>query len=138
MNRRALLQSIPALALLNAGALAQPIGDVVYELRMYTAYPGKLNDLLTRFRFHTVDLFARHGMRSVAYWTVLDPIGNEPSLVYILAHASRAAASVSWKAFEADPEWQKVRTASEANGKLVSNIQSLFLQPTDFSPVLKT
>ncbi|HEX3472961.1 MAG TPA: NIPSNAP family protein [Silvibacterium sp.] len=136
MNRRSLLQSIPALALLSTGALAQPIGDVVYELRMYTAYPGKLNDLLARFRFHTVELFARHGMRSIAYWTVLDPVGNEPGLVYVLAHASRAAASVSWKAFEADPEWQKVRDASEAKGQLVSNVQSLFMKPTDFSPPL--
>ena len=136
MNRRSLLQSIPALALLSTGALAQPVGDVVYELRMYTVYPGKLNDLLTRFRFHTVELFARHGMRSIAYWTVLDPVGSQPSLVYVLAHASRAAASVSWKAFEADPEWQKVRDASEAKGQLVSNIQSFFLRPTDFSPPL--
>jgi hypothetical protein len=103
---------------------------------MYTVYPGKLNDLLIRFRFHTLDLFARHGMRSVAYWTVIDPIGNEPNLVYILAHASRASAAVSWKAFEADPEWQKVRDASEAKGKLVSHIQSIFMKPTDFSPPL--
>jgi len=136
MNRRSVLQSIPALALLSTTALAQPVGDVVYELRMYTTYPGKLNDLLTRFRLHTLDFFARHGMRGIAYWTVIDPIGNEPSFICVLAHASRAAAAVSWKAFEADPEWHKVRDASEARGQLVSNIQSLFLRPTDFSPPL--
>jgi NIPSNAP len=136
MNRRSVLQSFPALALLGTTGVAQAFGDVVYELRMYTVYPGKLNDLLIRFRFHTLDLFARHGMRSVAYWTVIDPIGNEPNLVYILAHASRASAAVSWKAFEADPEWQKVRDASEAKGKLVSHIQSIFMKPTDFSPPL--
>jgi hypothetical protein len=136
MNRRSVLRSIPALALLNTGALAQPIGDVVYELRMYTAYPGKLNDLLVRFRLHTLSLFERHGIRNIAYWTVIDPIGNQPSLVYVLAHASRAAADVSWKAFHADPEWQKVQAASEANGKLVNNVQSIFLKLTDFSPPL--
>ncbi len=137
MNRRSVLQSIPALALFSAGVLAQQVGDSVYELRMYTIYPGKLNDVLNRFRFHTLNLFERHGMQNVAYWTVLDPIGNQPTLVYLLAHASRAAATVSWKAFEADPEWQKVRGASEANGPLVSNIQSIFLKPTDFSPQLR-
>jgi NIPSNAP len=134
MNRRSILQSIPALALLGTGALSQPVGDVVYEIRMYTLYPGKLDAVLARFRFHTLDLFARHGMRGIAYWTVINPIGNQPSFVYILAHASRAAAAVSWKAFEADPEWQKVRDESEAKGQLVSNIQSLFLTATDFSP----
>jgi hypothetical protein len=133
MNRRSILQSIPALALLGTGALSQPVGDVVYELRMYTLYPGKLDAVLARFRFHTLDLFARHGMRGIAYWTVIDPIGNQPSFVYILAHASRAAAALSWKAFEADPEWQKVRDESEAKGQLVSNVQSLFLKPTDFA-----
>ena len=134
MNRRSVLQSIPAFAMLGAISSAQPIGDAVYELRMYTVYPGKLSDVLARFRFHTLTLFERHGMKNIAYWTVIDPIGNQPSLVYILAHASRAAADVSWKAFEADPDWQKIRDASEANGQLVSNIQSIFMKPTDFSP----
>ena len=134
MNRRSVLQSIPAFAMLGAISSAQPTGDAVYELRMYTVYPGKLSDVLTRFRFHTLTLFERHGMKNIAYWTVIDPIGNQPSLVYILAHASRAAADVSWKAFDADPDWQKVRDASEANGQLVSNIQSIFMKPTDFSP----
>lgn len=134
MNRRSALQSIPAFVFLGASAFAQPIGDVVYELRMYTAYPGKLNALLARFRFHTLTLFERHGMKNIAYWTVIGPIGNQPSLVSVLAHASRAAADVSWKAFEADPEWQKVKSDSEVNGPLVSNVQSLFMKLTDFSP----
>lgn len=134
MNRRSVLQSITALTLLGTEALAQPVGDTIYELRMYVVYPGKLDAVLSRFRFHTLDLFARHGMRGIAYWTVVDPIGNQPSFVYVLAHASRAAAAISWKSIEADPDWQKVRDASEAHGELVSNIQSIFLKPTDFSP----
>lgn len=134
MNRRSVLQSITALTFLGTEALAQAVGDTIYELRMYVVYPGKLDAVLSRFRFHTLDLFARHGMRGIAYWTVIDPIGNQPSFVYVLAHASRAAAAISWKSFEADPDWQKVRDASEAHGELVSNIQSIFLKPTDFSP----
>jgi len=134
MNRRSALQSIPALALLGATAFAQPIGDAVYELRMYTAYPGKLSDLLTRFRLHSMSLLERHGMKNIAYWTVINPVGSQPSLVYILAHASLAAADLSWKAFQADPEWQKVKSESEAKGPLISNVQSFFMKPTDFSP----
>jgi len=136
MDRRSLLQSIPALALTGTAPLAQPIGDAVYELRMYTVYPGKLNAVLNRFRFHSLSLFERHGMKNIAYWTVIDPIGNQPSLVYIVQHASLASAAISWKSFEADPEWQKVRGASEAQGQLVSDIKSLFLKATDFSPRL--
>jgi len=136
MDRRSLLQSIPALALSGAAVLAQPVGDAVYELRMYTVYLGKLNAVLNRFRFHSLSLFERHGMKNIAYWTVIDPIGHQPSLVYIVQHASLASAAISWKSFEADPEWQKVRDASEAQGQLVSDIKSLFLKPTDFSPRL--
>ena len=81
MDRRALLQSLPAVALLPAAvwAAAQPeqaraasIGTTVYELRVYHANEGKLDDLLKRFREHTTRLFEKHGMKNVAYWTPLD------------------------------------------------------------------
>lgn len=33
----------------------------VYELRIYYTHPGKLPDLLTRFRDHTCKIFENHG-----------------------------------------------------------------------------
>ena len=57
------------------------------------------------------------------------------TLIYILAHPSREAATSNWKAFRDDPEWQKVRDASEANGKLVNKVDSTFMSLTDFSPI---
>jgi hypothetical protein len=137
MNRRSLLQSLPTLVLLNVSGFAesQTTGKV-YELRMYATYPGKLDALKARFRDHTISIFQRFNMKSVAYWTVIDPAPNAATLVYILEHSSREAAKANWAAFEADPEWQKVRTESEANGKIVSNVQSIFLESTDFSPAI--
>jgi hypothetical protein len=105
----------------------------VFELRTYTAAPGKLNDLKTRFRDHTVALFKKHGMANIGYWTPRDAPASENTLIYLLAHASREAAQKSWDGFRADPEWVKVRTASEANGKLTVKVDSVFLVPTDFS-----
>jgi hypothetical protein len=52
----------------------------------------------------------------------------------MLAHPSREAAEVNWKAFRDDPEWQSVRDKSEANGKLVEKIESTFMALTEFSP----
>ncbi len=111
--------------------------SAVFELRIYHVYPGKLDDLLRRFRDHTDSLFARHGMKSVAYWTPTDEPLKGNTLVYILAHPSRDAATANWKSFRDDPEWQSVRDKSEANGKLVEKIDSTFLALTDFSPPLR-
>jgi hypothetical protein len=105
----------------------------VFELRTYTCNEGKLPDLLKRFREHTVAIFNRHHMTSVAYWVPQDAPRSGDTLIYILAHPSREAAKANWAAFNTDPEWQKVRTESEANGKIVNHVDSVFMSPTDFS-----
>jgi hypothetical protein len=108
----------------------------VYELRIYHAAPGKLPELLARFRDHTIKLFDRHGMKSLAFWTPIDEPANSNTLIYILYHPSREAAAANWKAFQDDPEWKSVRDKSEANGKLAEKVDSTFLTLTDFSPRL--
>jgi hypothetical protein len=105
----------------------------VYELRIYHAVPGKLESLVARFRDYTDKLFAKHGMKSLAYWTALDEPVKSSTFFYILEHPSREAASVNWKAFQNDPEWKTVRAKSEEKGKLVEKIDSTFLTLTDFS-----
>lgn len=103
-----------------------------YEMRVYYAAEGKLDALNARFRDHTLKLFEKHGMTNIGYWT---PIENpERKLVYVLAFPDRAAREASFKAFGADPEWQKVARETEAAGRLVTKIESHFLQATDFSP----
>ncbi len=109
----------------------------VYELRVYHALPGKLGDLLARFRNHTDKLFAKHGIKSVAYWTPLDEPQKSDTLIYILQHPSREAAAANWKAFQDDPEWKSVRDKSEENGKLVEKIDSTYMALTDFSAQLR-
>jgi len=108
----------------------------VYELRVYHAPPGKLAELLTRFREHTLKLFEKHGIKSVAYWTPADEPEKSNTLVYILQHPSREAAAANWESFQDDAEWKSVHEKSEANGKLVDKIESTFLTLTDFSPGL--
>jgi hypothetical protein len=95
-----------------------------------------LADLLTRFREHTVKLFERHGIKSVAYWMPLDEPDKSNTLIYILQHPSREAAAANWKSFQDDPEWKSAKDKSEANGKLVDKVDSTYLSLTDFSPRL--
>lgn len=107
----------------------------VFELRTYTSPPGRLPDLHRRFREHTLALFARHGMTNVGYWTPQDSARRDNTVVYLLAYPSRDAARASWAAFGRDPEWRRVQAASEANGPIVARVESVFLEPTDFSPM---
>ena len=150
MNRRTLLQSLPAAALLPSAAWpmsihkpspneenAMPSSSPVYELRIYHVNEGKLDDLLRRFRDHTIALFNKHHMKSLAFWTPTDDPLKGKTLVYILEHPSREAATSNWQAFRDDPEWQSVRDKSEVNGKLADHIDSTFLALTDFSPPLR-
>ena len=118
-------------ALLGACAFAQ---TRVFELRTYTCNEGKLEALKTRFRDHTIEIFKRHGMESIGYWVPQDE-RSKNTLIYIIAHASRDQATKNWAAFRNDPEWQKVSTDSDAHGKIVQKVDSVFMDPADFSPL---
>jgi hypothetical protein len=107
----------------------------VFELRTYTAAPGKLEELHARFRAHTMRIFERHGMTNIGYWTPKDAPLAANTIIYVLSHESRDAAKKSWAAFGADPEWQRVKAASEAQGPIVTKVESMFLDATDYSPI---
>ncbi len=107
-----------------------------YEIRTYIAAPGKLEDLHKRFRDHTMKLFKKHGMEVVGFWGPTDKEkGSENTLVYVMAYPNREARDKAWKAFGADPEWQKARAESEKNGKLTDKVESVILGATDYSPI---
>ncbi len=116
-------------------SVAPPASGRLYELRIYTAHPGKLADLTNRFRQHTRFIFERHGMTNVGYWIPTDSTKNQ--IAYILSYPDRAARDASWKAFSADAEWKTVQAASEANGKLVAKVDQVFMNEWEFSPALK-
>jgi hypothetical protein len=109
--------------------------NAVFELRTYTAPEGKLANLHARFRDHTRRIFEKHGMKSIGYWTPADAPNSSNTLVYILQHASRAAAVKSWADFRADPEWVKVSAESQKDGPIVSKVESVFMDSTDYSPI---
>ncbi len=128
--------SILVLLMLSFGiSFAKKADTRYFEMRIYYCEPGKLPDLLNRFRNHTTKLFERHGMTNIGYWT---PNQNDKNaLYYVLAYPSKEARDASWKAFGADPEWKTVREESEKNGKIVAKVESIFMNATDFSPKIK-
>ena len=113
---------------------ASPGKDRVFEMRTYYTPKAASPALNKRFREHTCELFKKHGMELIGFWTpVEEKDGKSNKLVYILAYPSMEAREASWKAFQADPEWKKARDASEEDGKIVEKVESVFLNPTDYS-----
>jgi hypothetical protein len=112
-------------------------GTRFFEMRKYTAAPGKLDALLARFRDHTNALFEKHGITIIGYWVPTDGERSKDTLIYILAYPSREAREKSWKDFQADPDWQAARKESEKDGPLLikAGVESTYMSPTDFSPI---
>ena len=126
-----------ALMLMTAGPAraADREGERVFELRTYIAAPGKLDALNKRFREHTCELFKKHGMTLIGFWVPTDGEAAKNTLTYLLAHKDRASADASWKAFRADPLWIEAKKASEVDSSLTEKVTSVFMRPTDYSPL---
>ena len=110
----------------------------LYELRTYTAAPGKMAELDARFRDHTIGLFKKHGMTPIAFFHVYTAPGApaDDRLIYLMGYKDRAARDAAWKAFADDPEWKQVYADSQKNGSLTTKIENIFLNTTDYSPKL--
>jgi hypothetical protein len=106
-----------------------------FELRTYTAAEGKLEALHARFRDHTNALFVKHGITLIGFWTPADEPRSKNTLIYILAYPDRESREKSWKEFQDDPDWKAAKAESEKNGKLVDHVDSVFMNPTDYSPI---
>src|SRR5690348_9585565 len=121
------------LAYSKLAASDQPSPHHVYELRLYHAKEGKMDALKARFGDHTDSIFRRHNMKSIGYWSPEDAPDSQNLFIYILEHRSRQEAEKNWVAFQADPEWQRVKAESEIGGPLVDHIDHYFMEATSFS-----
>ena len=108
---------------------------MIYELRTYWAAPGKVDALHQRFREHTCQLFVKHGMTMVAFWSPAGGRELHGDLVYLMAYASQAERDACWDAFRTDPAWQQAKAASEVDGVLAERVDSVMLTATDYSPL---
>jgi len=140
MERRDLLKGAGAAAMMpfligdamQAGA--QVTEETVYELRIYHLNEGKQALIEERFRSKETKIFERCGMHGVGYWTPTDEPLAGRTLIYMLRHKSRAAATESWAKFKADPEWIALKAESEKDGAFMLKAESTFMKLLDFSP----
>jgi hypothetical protein len=102
-----------------------------FELRTYTLRPdgsGNIDLLHARFRQHSIRLLQKHGMTIVGFW---QPVSKPDTLIYLVAYKDAAARDAAWAAFNADPEWVKVRTEMAVSVQ----VESTFMVATDYGPI---
>ena len=104
---------------------------MLYELRSYYVVPGRMPDILARFRDHTTKIFERLGITNVGYW--IEAVGRNDRLIYLIAFHDMADREEKWEKFINDPEWLRVKSETEADGQIVRYVENRFLTPTDFS-----
>ena len=107
----------------------------VFEMRTYYCFPDRYPNIVARFRDHTRKIFEKHDMQNIMYFETIEKDGKQPTLLYFLAFKDEDSAKQSWADFRADPNWIKVRDASEVSGKIVEKVESVFMKPTDFSRI---
>jgi hypothetical protein len=105
---------------------------MIYELRIYHAFPGKLPALNARFSNHTLKLWERFGIRQVGFWTTAIGESNN-DLYYILEWENLAEREQKWNAFATHPDWLATRAETEKDGPLTTHITNLILTPTAYS-----
>lgn len=109
--------------------------DRVFDLRTYYCHPEQLGKLISRFQNHTLALFSKHGMTNIAYWTTIEPDNSQSKLVYLVAHESPEKGAASWDNFRKDPEWIKVKEASEKETPIVEKVENIQMKPLSFSKI---
>jgi hypothetical protein len=140
MDRRDLVKAMGLAAMMPLAMGGASMADdavtdeTVYELRIYHLNEGKQALILDRFRTKEREIFARCGMHGVAYWVPMDEPLAGRTIVYLLRHKSREAATESWAKFGKDPEWVALKAESEKDGAFVKVHDVTFLKLTDFSP----
>ncbi|WP_286885823.1 NIPSNAP family protein [Aneurinibacillus sp. UBA3580] len=105
---------------------------MIFELRKYTAMPGKMPDLLKRFENHTLRLFKKHDMNIAGFWCAEIDDNSADEIFYLLTFKDRNHLETSWNQFFTDEEWIKVKKESEQNGPLVAGVKSTILRTPAF------
>ncbi|HEX8093525.1 NIPSNAP family protein [Jatrophihabitans sp.] len=105
---------------------------MIYELREYSAVPGRISALIRRFNEHALKGFAKHGMEVVFISVTEFGTNTMNEIVYVLRFDSYDDLERKWKSFLADPEWIEAKRLSEVDGPIVASLQRRILTPTPF------
>jgi hypothetical protein len=108
----------------------------LFELRQYESNnTGTLKRKIKMFNDGEIGAFQRSGGQPVFFGeTIVGP--RQPNLTYMLSYEDLPDHDKVWKAFGADPEWQKLRVAPGlSDAEIVSNLTNYLVSPLAFSQI---
>ncbi|MCU1326549.1 MAG: family containing protein [Bryobacterales bacterium] len=108
----------------------------IFELRTYESNnAATLRRKIEMFDKGEAAIFQRLGMRPVFFGEAIAG-ASLPHLSYMLCYDDLAARDRLWKAFGADPEWQKLRSQPGlSDAEIVSNISNVILRAAPSSDI---
>lgn len=130
------LRAFRTLPRLELPALSRERRPRIFELRTYEAHSRRANlKKIEMFDAGEIAIFRRTGLTPVFFGEDLTG-ASLPSLTYLLVFGSLADRERHWATFAADPEWKKLSsTPGFTDPEIVTNITSVLLRPTAYSPV---
>ena len=108
----------------------------LFELRQYESNnSATLKRKIKMFNDGEIGAFQRAGAQPVFFAETI--VGARlPNLTYMLSYEDLAARDKVWKAFSADPEWQRLRTTPGlSDAEIVSGITNYLVSPLPFSQI---
>lgn len=135
------MESSLLLAFTGYPKVVPPPGDSKRAARLFEVRTYESNNTTTlrkkvqMFNDGEIGAFERAGGQPVFFGeTVIGP--NQPSLTYMLSYEDLAGRDKVWRAFGADPTWQKLRsTPGLSDAEIVSNISNYLVTPLGFSQI---
>ena len=100
---------------------------LIYEIRLYTIVPGRMDVHHERFRNHLPRLFERHGIKNVGRWTTA--AGTcAPMFIYMMAYADLTDRECQWKSFYQDKQWLDIRQHTQGAEEVTERFDLYFLR----------
>ena len=126
------------------GYAQQQTAPGFYELRVYTALPGRRDALAARFASRTAAIYARHGITNVGYWIPQETdkelgIDAEDTFIYIRGYPSKEERDKRLKAAHDDPEFAEVvlKQERDPNARLIIKAHNIDMVPSGAYTAIK-
>jgi hypothetical protein len=105
---------------------------MIFDLRIYTLNPGKLNAWLAMYEKHAYPIQVRHLGKPIAFTTT--EVGPLNQAVHLWAYADQAERESKRNAMQKDPEWQVYLKMSAETGYM-QHQENRILRSAPFSPL---
>lgn len=104
---------------------------MIYELRIYTINPGKMENIKNRFKEKALSLLKKHNLVVIDFWQDL----NEEKIYYMVQHDDVESRKRNFDSFFNDLEWHETKRISELDGPLVKKSEYFLMSHVHFDAI---